>query len=317
MGRGKSSKTAEILRNAVKICEEFQAQGFDLTLRQLYYQFVSRGLHGSGDSHYRRLGRILTEARIEGTFPLHFIVDRGRNVGVTGFAHDATDPEVALRQAADELRRAPYWIWRDRWFGQPVVPFVWIEKDALAGIYERTCSDLKVGLFPCKGYPSISALAEFCKSVEEAIALGADDIVILYAGDHDPDGLEIPRSSYRNIEEMWENGVVLPSVVDFRSTIRLERVALSIEQIREHNAPPFAAKTTSTRFRSYFEETGLRDAWELDALPPTSVDRLLRDAVDVYFDEDIAADNDRAVREARSVVRKGIRDPAWIEGVFE
>ena len=60
------SDTVAIIEQANAIIDVYAAQGFDLTLRQLFYQFVSRGLIPNKDSEYKRLGSIVNDARLAG-----------------------------------------------------------------------------------------------------------------------------------------------------------------------------------------------------------------------------------------------------------
>ena len=55
-----------VIREANAIIAEYAAQGYDLTLRQLYYQFVSRDLLPNRQSEYKRLGDIINDARLAG-----------------------------------------------------------------------------------------------------------------------------------------------------------------------------------------------------------------------------------------------------------
>ena len=60
------SDTVAVTEQANAIIDVYAAQGFDLTLRQLFYQFVSRGLIPNKDSEYKRLGSIVNDARLAG-----------------------------------------------------------------------------------------------------------------------------------------------------------------------------------------------------------------------------------------------------------
>ena len=70
-------KRSELITHAVSIAHDYAAQGLTLTLRQLYYQFVSRGLEISSQKAYNRLGAALAKARYDGLFPIDAIEDRG------------------------------------------------------------------------------------------------------------------------------------------------------------------------------------------------------------------------------------------------
>lgn len=63
VARDFSAKSLEVIRTADEICRTYSDQGYDLTLRQLYYQFVARGLLANQQSEYKRLGAIVNDAR--------------------------------------------------------------------------------------------------------------------------------------------------------------------------------------------------------------------------------------------------------------
>jgi hypothetical protein len=75
-----SDGSLEIIDRANQIITDYAAQGFDLTLRQLYYQFVSRDLIPNKMQEYKRLGSIINDARLAGMVDWGAIVDRTRNL---------------------------------------------------------------------------------------------------------------------------------------------------------------------------------------------------------------------------------------------
>jgi hypothetical protein len=56
--------TLVMMARANAIIQEYALQGFDLTLRQLYYQLVSRGVIPNYDREYKRLGKVVNQARL-------------------------------------------------------------------------------------------------------------------------------------------------------------------------------------------------------------------------------------------------------------
>lgn len=288
-------KPAEIVDNALVIAREYRREHrMVLTLRQMYYQFVARGLVPNGQKVYKRIGVALTAGRYSGAYPVEWLEDRGRTVHSGDVLRNSTNVEDALRSAANELRDAPDdWLGRSRWYAQPVHVSVWVEKEALLGVFDRPCNRLGVSYFACKGYPSVSALKSWLDQVEET-SEHTERAVVLYFGDHDPDGFEIPRSAERNIEKL--------RYLSDRSDIDIsfERCALNIDQVRKYNPPPFPAKPTSSRYRSYVEEHGIDDAWELDALNPNILRDLITENVDAQFDDEIWQTNEELVNERRA-----------------
>ena len=307
---------AEVVALCNEIREDYQGQKLTLTLRQMYYRLVALGLSPNGQKPYKRLGAILTAARYDGSFPADGLEDRGRSLTVAKFERDEVDLDRALEDAARTIRYLPwYHLGRDRWRGQAVHVSVWVEKEALAGVFATVCDDLGVSWMACKGYPSVSAMVAWLDELSAAEAAGATESVVLYFGDHDPDGLEIPRSTMRGIERLRElreaegRGIDIP--------ISLERVALTMDQIQRYDPPPFPAKVSSARYAGYVAETGTEDAWELDALEPATLRELISSRVAPYFDESIHDRNNRRVDSLRGDMRRTLQEPGWISRIWE
>ena len=66
--------------------------------------------------------------------------------------------------------------------------------------------------------------------------------------------------------------------------VRVERIALNMDQVEEYNPPPNPAKVTDSRFYEYEKEFG-DESWELDALNPRVIHELVTDKVAEYRDE--------------------------------
>tara|TARA_Y100000310_G_scaffold254637_2_gene261761 strand:+ start:5802 stop:6725 length:924 start_codon:yes stop_codon:yes gene_type:complete len=297
---------SDIITTATEIAEEYRDDySLVLTLRQMYYQFVARGHLPNGDKVYKRIGSILGEARLDGSFPISFLEDRGRTVGSTSASNILTVNE-GIEKVGDDLANQPFWLYYGRWYGQPTKVFVWIEKEALSGVLETVCKKLGVGLFPCKGYPSISALADWIEETYNMLEED-EDAVILYLGDHDPDGLQIPISAENTMRRIMD---VESQHFDFS----IDRIALTRAQIKKYNPPPMVAKKTSARYASYKRKTGLDDAWELDALDPPVLQKLVKDATARHFNKAIHADNqaDATVKRVE-LIERVCDDPEWIE----
>ena len=126
--------TLVVVEQANSIIEEYQAQGFALTLRQLFYQFVSRGQLENRRNEYKRLGIIVRNARDGGMVDWDAIEDRTREVNT----HSAWgSPADVIRSAANSYQL-------DLWDAQRYRPEVWIEKDALLGVIEGVCTEYRV-----------------------------------------------------------------------------------------------------------------------------------------------------------------------------
>lgn len=343
----------EIVRHANRIAEEYRDQGLTLTLRQMYYRFVATGLIENGQKAYKRIGSALTDARYAGRFPVDAIEDRGRSL--SGGSHNDLNLDVrdALERAHADLRSAPYYLRAGRWHDQPRHVSVWVEKEALAGVFAPVCAELGLSFLACKGYPSVSVLYDFATELRDVETAGTVEHVVLYFGDHDPDGLEIPAAAARSVkrlcdlrgredededEDVNDDGDLEDDNVDeeervalefggtddtvihapswLRCPVRFRRAALNIDQIRAFNPPPFPAKETSARFTSYVRKTGLTEAWELDALEPRALRDLIRREAGRLYDPAVARGNDARVRAAREEMRGVMRTTEWQEAAF-
>jgi len=72
--------TLTVVEQVNTIIEEYLAQGFTLTLRQLFYQTVARALLENTFQQYKRLGTIIRNARDAGLVDWDAIEDRTREV---------------------------------------------------------------------------------------------------------------------------------------------------------------------------------------------------------------------------------------------
>jgi hypothetical protein len=244
-----------------QVCEEYAAQGYNLTLRQVYYQFVARGWGENGQKAYKRLGDTISEGRMAGLIDWSHIEDRARNVAGSFAGWD--DPGQFIEGVKDGYYEA-------LWEGQVYRPEVWVEKESLVDIVARACGRRRVPHLACKGYMSQSEMYSAAKRMRRRWLDGLQPLVI-HLGDHDPSGVDMTR----DIEDR------LSLMAGFRVDVR--RVALNMDQIEEYQPPPFWAKVTDSRARGYIAEYG-EDSWELDALDPPVLDAVIQGAVEPLVD---------------------------------
>lgn len=243
----------EIIEQANTIIAEYQAAGFVLTLRQLYYQFVARAIIPNRQQEYKRLGGIIDDARKAGLIDWSALEDRTRNLESP---NTWTSPESIIDAVARQYQENP-------WHDQTYWPEVWIEKDALTGVIEPVCTRMRVPYFSCRGYVSSSEAYAAGKRFAQLRRNGHVPIV-LHLGDHDPSGLDMTRVNHDTLSMFA------------RSDVEVRRLALNMDQIEQYNPPPNPAKDTDSRFANYRDEHG-DESWELDALEPTVIDRLIED----------------------------------------
>jgi hypothetical protein len=287
-------EAVDTVRKAIAVCTEYQQRGYDLTLRQLYYQFVARGWLGNTQANYKRLGDVVNKARMAGLLDWSFIEDRTRNLEKR--PHWA-DPAGVIDSAASSFGM-------DLWTDQPTRVEVWVEKEALAGVIERAADRYDCAWFACRGYVSQSEMHAAGQRLGRYIE-GGQNVVIVHLGDHDPSGIDMTRDIAERISTFIEQDFLNAHVDEFDgdrvrvSTLRaamaercdgrvpfeVRRIALNEDQIEQYDPPPNPAKLTDSRAASYVSRFG-DQSWELDALDPQVLDDLITEAIEDVIDLD-------------------------------
>lgn len=285
-------ESQERIDQANDILDEYDQK---LTARQLYYQFVARGLIPNTPTSYKNLTSLLTDARYAGMLDWDKIEDRGREPDKQSEFTDLED----LMEAAFRSYRLP------RWFGQKYYVELWVEKQALAGVLAPIARRHHVTLMVNKGYSSASAMYESANRFREncvddlASLVEAEDSLfdyehsqeellgelkeicafftrqptLLYLGDHDPSGEDMVRDITDRLREfrVWPIEVI--------------KLGLTMDQVKKFNPPPNPAKITDSRAKAYIEKYGDK-SWEVDALPPRELNRIIDAAFSALIDRD-------------------------------
>lgn len=255
-----SEDRAKMIDAVNTVIGEYEAQGFTLTVRQIYYQFVQRGWIENKPKSYDIIQDVISDGRLAGLISWTAIEDRERSLkGI----HTLVSPVQALEQASKGYAR-------DLWVNQPWRPEVWVEKKALEGVIGSICNRLRVDFFACKGYNSQSEQWVAGQRFAGCIRNGQRPIVF-HLGDHDPSGLDMTRDNRERLEMFA--GV----------PITVTRIALNMPQIEELRPPPNPAKMSDSRAAEYVAQYG-ESSWELDALDPAYIHRLIEKNVAMVRD---------------------------------
>ena len=245
------------------------------SLRQIYYRLVAKQLIPNTINEYKKLSKYLVWAREEGIIDETKLEDRGRKVmgyGDIGYSSPEAFMEFRVNRFKDEWKYFSYKQWKD----QPEYIEVWVEKEALARLFEQIANKHNIYSCPTRGYPSYS----YVKKAVERFTEIDKPITILYFGDFDPTGINIAENL---IERFRKYGRDVLEYIE-PEDIRLERVALNSDQIRQYDLPPAPAKKTDTRDEKFVETTGSDDVVELDALEPDVLQKMISDSIAEHID---------------------------------
>ena len=278
-----SKPVLEIINSAENIINEYEAEGYDLTVRQLYYQFVARDIIPNNMNSYKRLASIINDARLAGLIDWDAIVDRTRQVRRNSHWNS---PSEILEICADQFAV-------DKWENQPYHIEVWIEKDALVGVIENVCREHDIPYFSCRGYTSQSEVWSAAQRLQRCFDNG-QEVIILHLGDHDPSGIDMTRDIQDRLDMFMEHSPMV------------NRIALNQKQVQRFNPPANPAKITDSRASKYISLYG-NSSWELDALEPKYLVELIEQNIRKYKDKDSWNEKIHEEKDGRRVLKNLIK----------
>ncbi len=257
-----------VVKTVNEIMEQYTTR---LTVRQIYYRCVSPPyqLFPNTRQSYKGFDNMLTRAREKEDVDWRRIEDRARRT--EGGDEGYSDPEFYVASMMKFLKADFYD--RKMWLNQPQLVEVWVEKDALAALFSNVTSGFRTLLFPTRGYSSFTGVMEAITRFNEAVEQDKP-VTILHFTDHDPSGL--------NMTEDLENRLRRYRAGD----VTVKRVMLTIEQVKKYGLAPNPTKKKDSRTSRYVEAFG-DECWELDAVDPAELQKLVEKYVMAEVDEEI------------------------------
>ena len=273
--RRRTKAEIEAIKKQIEIA---LATDHPMTVRQLFYRLVTRGVISKSEAEYKgTVIRLTGEMRLAGRTPFDFIADNTRWMRKPT-THSGL--ERALMRTAQAYRRS---IWDD----QDVYVEIWLEKDALAGVLYEVTHKWDVPLMVAKGFASLS----FLHSAADAIRAIGKPTFLYYFGDHDPSGLVIPRSIEARLRQFVPD-----------AEIHFERVAVTSEQIEAMGLPTRPTKKTDSRSKNF--EGG---SVEVDAIEPAVLRQMAEECITKHIDQRTL----EATTEIEKAERQTLKDMAF------
>jgi len=284
---------------------------FALTVRQIYYRLISDpySLFENTRSNYTGFDTILTRAREREEIDWRRIEDRTRqSIGGEGEINNET-PEEFLRAYVWTLKNC--WSYYDKkmWLRQQNFIEVWVEKDALSSLISQACKEYRVLVFPSRGYSSFTKVKEGIQRLHKnTIIISNPDepsdpwggslpshtnkpTYVLHLADHDPSGLGMTQD-LKNRFAKYD--------ADF---INVERIGLNIDQVRQFDLRPNPVKRADSRTAEYVQRFGT-DCWELDALPPNELQKLIITEIERYIDPEAWEATKEEINEGKREIKQ-------------
>jgi hypothetical protein len=271
---GRHAKTESML----EVAKEVLAVHHPMTVRQVYYQLVSRQVIENSRSQYQAVSNLLVDARKDGTVPWEWIEDRLRR-----------PRHVAMWNGLDDFMQTVQRAYRRNvWPTQPACLEVWLEKDALSGIFEDALNEYGVTLNVGRGFDGWDSIHNAAVRFRDK----SKKTTVLYFGDFDPSGEDMVRSLR---ERLAEEGAT-PEIV---------KCALTADDVEHCQLPTDFTKKTDTRAAKFIEKNGDISV-ELDALTTDVLRQRLIDEVEARMDLDALAKIQRQESRERKKLVKAV-----------
>jgi len=272
--RSRISKAKLPFLEAIKAIIADRRKYWPLSDRQIHYALLNdpplihaskpASIYCNDAKSYKALTELLTRARIAGKISMRVIQDATRPVTLWNVYRDV---QGYLRA---ELKDFCSTYWRDLMQSQPNHIEIIGEKNTIEPIIRSVaaqyCIPMTIGRGYCSLRPRYDIAQRFFKS-------GKERLVLLMLSDFDPDGEEIAHSFARSLRDDFEIEVIEPI-----------KVALTSAQVAEFSLPPMLkAKKKSAQYKRFSSAHG-DSVWELEALPPETLQRVLQEAIDNVID---------------------------------
>ncbi|MHB1680720.1 MAG: hypothetical protein ACYCTB_09500 [bacterium] len=139
----------ELIKKIVETANEiYNGMGLQITIRQLYYQLVSRGYIVNGK--YNTLNPLLTDLREQGILDWRLFEDRSRVIYEPETIEPGRDIKELILNYIETLSLPPV----NKWHAQPYYLEIWYEKDALSNYFQHIADKWQIISFATHGFNS-------------------------------------------------------------------------------------------------------------------------------------------------------------------
>lgn len=308
-----------LTRFAEQLIELSDQIGFKVSARGWCYQLESARLINK--DQFDRVESVINKCRKKGILPIDFVAEEeGRQFSGVESKQEQS-PLEWLKGYIEAPLDCHEWYTPDWWDGEEYYIQMLVEKIDLKTLFEPVCRKYHIPIATSKGWSSMLQRAAYAKRFKDAEDKGLK-CVLLYCGDHDPDGLRISDFIKSNLEDIqdinWEDGGE-----GYRpNDLIIQRFGLDAEFIRRHNltwidnlitgskknlADPGHKNFKMPYVQEYIKTFGVRKCEANAIVPmPREARRLVEDTILSYIGEDATARfkaKIKAVKDEMDVIR--------------
>jgi len=220
------------LQNFAEQLKELTAEiGMKLSSRGWAYQL--EGFRLINKDQFDLVENLINECRKKGYLPVDFTAEEEARK-FSGIEHPETQTtQEYLKSFLEATINSAEYYTPDWWDGEEYYIQMLVEKIDIKNLFYPICKQYHIPIATSKGWSSISQRAEYSKRFKEAEDMGLK-CVLLYCGDHDPDGLRISDTIRKNLYDItdiyWNDGTL-----GYDPTyLRIERFGLNYDFIEKH-----------------------------------------------------------------------------------
>lgn len=304
-GKGREESLLNFAQELVKIQSQID---FKVSARGWCYQLEQFGLITKAE--FDRIEGIVNECRDKGYLAIDFVAaEESRKFSGVEIPQDLSPAEF-LKSFLNDVLEAEKYYTPDWWEGEEYYIQMVVEKIDLKSLFEPVCEDYHIPIATSKGWSSKLQRAEYARRFKQAEDMGLK-CVLLYCGDHDPDGLRISEFLRNNLDDLafirWLDGGSGYDPTD----LKIDRFGLNYDFIVANNlswienlitgakqpcricgkpkslADPHHPNHFMDYVQAYLQEVGERKC-EANALvvAPTQGRQLCREAIEKYVGPD-------------------------------
>lgn len=261
---------------------------------------------------FDKVTNLINKCRKLGRLPIDFVAEEDARAFKNVEKPTKKDIVGDVGDWLEHVQKAAELYTPDWWDGEKYYIQMVVEKIDLVTLFEPVCKEYHICIANSKGWSSMLQRAEYARRFSLAEKKGLE-CVLLYCGDHDPDGLRISEFIRKNLADLknitWENGLkgYDPSGLiidrfglnyDFIEDNGLTWIDNLITGSKKNLASPSHKNYHMAYVQEYLETIGERKC-EANAIVtmPEEAQALVREAIEKYLGTD-AKDRFEAKRQA-------------------
>lgn len=200
--------TKKVLQDFADVLQNMQ-RGIDFKVSSRGWCYLMEQAGFINKSQFSKVDMAINRCRKEGLLPVDFVAEEAARAFAGVEEPSAGTVEDTLKWMLRDVMDGSKYFTPDWWEDEEYYIQILVEKIDLKTLFAPVCKKFKIPIANAKGWSSILQRAEYARRFKEAENAGLK-CVLLYCGDHDPDGLRISDTIRKNLYDLqnisWNDG---------------------------------------------------------------------------------------------------------------